>query len=134
MLELALILFVAACGLIGLAVYRQSARFSFQQRLERIKHDEVQTPEEELNRPFVQRIVLPLADSVARAAPHRRATDWPLLVLGRRGRPVDDYPERVAAPHGATPVDEGGLRDVWRGGRVCVAAVHPEPARAPAAG
>jgi len=67
MLELALILFVAACGLIGLAVYRQSARFSFRQRLERIKHDEVQTTEEEMNRPFVQRVVLPLAESVARS-------------------------------------------------------------------
>ena len=67
MLELALILFVCACGLLGLAFYRRSAQFTFERRLERIKHDEVQTPEEELNRPFVQRIVLPLADSVARA-------------------------------------------------------------------
>jgi tight adherence protein C len=50
--------------LIGL--YRGSSKFAVEQRIERIKEVETQTAKEELERPFVQRVLLPLGDAVAK--------------------------------------------------------------------
>jgi len=66
MLELGLILLVATVVLLGLGIYRNSSRFAVEQRIDRIRETEDQTIEEELSKPFVQRLLLPIGESFTR--------------------------------------------------------------------
>ncbi|MDW8343213.1 MAG: hypothetical protein RMM51_01830, partial [Verrucomicrobiae bacterium] len=53
---LVLVVFVV----IGYAVYRSSTGYQVAQRIERLQEIEVTTQSEELQRPFVERVILPL--------------------------------------------------------------------------
>ena len=66
MLVLALILLLVACILGGVGFYRSSSKFTVEQRIEQIRKTEEETAEEELNKPFVQRVLLPLGEGVAK--------------------------------------------------------------------
>lgn len=66
MLPLAIITGFSFVVLLLVGLYRGSSKFAVEQRIERLKETEAQTPEEELERPFVQRILLPLGESVAK--------------------------------------------------------------------
>jgi tight adherence protein C len=58
-------IFVAVIlGAVGF--YRTSSQFAVEKRIERIMANDAETPEEELAKPFVQRVLLPLGDSVAK--------------------------------------------------------------------
>ncbi|MCG3148850.1 MAG: hypothetical protein PCFJNLEI_02299 [Verrucomicrobiae bacterium] len=65
MLVLALILLVVTFILLGIGLYRGSSRYAVEQRLEKIREVDEQTTEEELSKPFFQRIALPIGESVA---------------------------------------------------------------------
>lgn len=65
LLIVALILMVVTFVLLGIGLYRSSSRFAVEQRLEQIREVEDQTTEEELSKPFLQRVILPLGASVA---------------------------------------------------------------------
>ena len=65
MLILALILLVVTAILLGLGIYRSSSRYAVEQRLEQIREAEDQTVEEELSKPFVQRMLLPIGSTFA---------------------------------------------------------------------
>ncbi|NIU07765.1 MAG: hypothetical protein GWN81_02665, partial [Phycisphaerae bacterium] len=52
--------------LLGVGLYRGSGKYAVAQRIEQIQEEEAQTTDEELQKPFMQRIVLPLGDFVAR--------------------------------------------------------------------
>lgn len=62
------LLVLAIFVIIGYAVYRSSASYQVAQRIERLQEVEVTTQSEELQRPFVERVVLPLGEAVARLA------------------------------------------------------------------
>lgn len=66
MLELAIITAFLTIVLLGVGLYRSSARFAVEKRIEQMITAETLTPEEELGKPFVQRILLPLGEAVAR--------------------------------------------------------------------
>ena len=66
MLILALIALVAFVVLLALGWYRGSSRAAVANRIERIRTSEDQTVEEELSKPFLQRVLLPLGEGVAR--------------------------------------------------------------------
>jgi tight adherence protein C len=66
MLTLAILSFFLMVVLLVIGFYRSSPRFAVEKRIERITAAEPQTPEEELQRPFVQRVLLPLGESVSR--------------------------------------------------------------------
>lgn len=50
----------------GIGFYRTSSRFAVEKRIEQIMTFDAQTTEEELAKPFVQRVLLPLGDWVAK--------------------------------------------------------------------
>jgi tight adherence protein C len=52
--------------LAGVGYYRTTGRFSVEKRIEQIMIADAQTAEEELAKPFVQRVLLPLGDFVAK--------------------------------------------------------------------
>jgi tight adherence protein C len=66
MLAIALILLVITFTLLAVGLYRGSSRFAVEKRIEQIRAAEDQTAEEELSKPFVQRVLLPMGESVAR--------------------------------------------------------------------
>ena len=66
MLELGLILLVATIVLLGLGIYRNSSRFAVEQRIEQVRVTQDQTAEEELSKPFVQRLLVPIGESFTR--------------------------------------------------------------------
>jgi tight adherence protein C len=66
-LIIALVLLVATFILLGVALYRGSAKYAVEKRLDRIRDAETVTAEEELNRPFFQRVVLPRGEAMAKA-------------------------------------------------------------------
>jgi tight adherence protein C len=66
MLILALILLVATCALLALGLYRSSSKYAVEQRIEQMRIADAETPEEELAKPFMQRVLLPLGESVAK--------------------------------------------------------------------
>ena len=66
LLPLALILLIATFVLLGLGLYRSSARYAVGKRIDQIHAVEVTTQEEELSKPFFQRVVLPMGDRVAK--------------------------------------------------------------------
>jgi tight adherence protein C len=66
MLVLGLLLLVVMFAMLGYGFYRSSAKYAVVQRIEQIKAAEEQTAEEELARPFVQRILLPIGETVAK--------------------------------------------------------------------
>lgn len=66
MLELGLIFLVATVVLLGLGIYRNSSRFAVEQRIEQLRVSQDQTVEEELSKPFVQRLLLPIGESFTR--------------------------------------------------------------------
>ncbi len=66
-LIIALVLLVATFILLGVALYRGSAKYAVEKRLDRIRDAETVTAEEELNRPFFQRVVLPMGEAMAKA-------------------------------------------------------------------
>ena len=65
-LLLLILLLVAFAVSAGLAIYRSSDRFAVEKRIEQIRVTDDQTPEEELSKPFLQRVLLPLGESVAK--------------------------------------------------------------------
>ncbi|NQU09452.1 type II secretion system F family protein [bacterium] len=66
MLELALVTLVITIVLLGLGIYRSSAKYAVAQRIDALREEETQTTGEELQKPFLQRVVLPLGDAVSR--------------------------------------------------------------------
>ena len=50
----------------GIGYYRTSSRFTVEKRIEQIMTSDSQTTEEELAKPFVQRVLLPIGDSMAK--------------------------------------------------------------------
>ncbi len=52
--------------LLGIGYYRNSSRFAVEKRIEQIMVADAQTAEEELARPFMQRVLLPMGESVAK--------------------------------------------------------------------
>lgn len=66
MLGLILFLLVVTFILLGLAWYRGSSGFVVEKRLDQIRAADDQTAEEELSKPFVQRVLLPIGESAAR--------------------------------------------------------------------
>ena len=52
--------------LLGIGYYRTSSRFTVEKRIEQIMTVDTQTAEEELAKPFVQRVLLPIGDSMAK--------------------------------------------------------------------
>ncbi|MGD1019201.1 MAG: type II secretion system F family protein [Verrucomicrobiia bacterium] len=66
MLILAIFTIFIAVILGAVGFYRTSSQFAVEKRIERIMTADAETPEEELAKPFVQRVLLPLGDSVAR--------------------------------------------------------------------
>jgi len=59
-------LVIAVFVLLGVFVYRSSSKYAVAQRIERVQEEQPQTLNEELQKPFLQRVVLPLGDAVAR--------------------------------------------------------------------
>ena len=66
MLALGLLLLVVMFAMLGYGFYRSSSKYAVVQRIDQIKAAEEQTAEEELARPFVQRILLPIGETVAK--------------------------------------------------------------------
>ena len=66
LLFIAFILLVATVVLLFLGLYRSSPSFAVDKRIEGIKAGEDQTAEEELSKPFTQRVLLPFCEAVAR--------------------------------------------------------------------
>jgi tight adherence protein C len=66
MLILAIFTIFAAVILGAVGFYRTSSQFAVEKRIERIMTADAETPEEELAKPFVQRVLLPIGDSVAK--------------------------------------------------------------------
>jgi tight adherence protein C len=66
MLLLASITLFLAVLLLVLGYHRSTSRYAVGRRIEDIKAAEPQTAEEELEKPFVQRVVLPIGDAAAR--------------------------------------------------------------------
>lgn len=66
MLILALIFLVGFFILLGLGWYRSSSRFAVEKRIEQIRISDDQTVEEELSKPFLQRVLLPFGESIAK--------------------------------------------------------------------
>ena len=66
MLGLGLILLVVMFVMLGYGFYRSSSKYAVVQRIEQIKVADDQTAEEELARPFVQRVLLPIGEAVAK--------------------------------------------------------------------
>jgi tight adherence protein C len=66
MLALGLLLLVVMFAMLGYGFYRSSAKYAVVQRIEQVKAAEEQTAEEELARPFVQRVLLPIGETVAK--------------------------------------------------------------------
>lgn len=52
--------------LLFIGLYRSSSKYAVQQRIEQMRAAETETPEEELSKPFLQRVLLPLGESVAK--------------------------------------------------------------------
>jgi len=50
----------------GIGYYRTSSQFSVEKRIEQIMTTDAQTAEEELAKPFMQRVLLPIGDSMAK--------------------------------------------------------------------
>ena len=99
------------CILGGIGFYRTSSQFAVEKRIEQIMTADAETPEEELAKPFVQRVLLPLGDSVARLfrgytpAEVAERTQKKLVMAGL-------YPRvTVGAIDRAVLVQRGGLRD-----------------------
>ena len=66
MIIFAIITALLAIALAAVGYYRTSDQFTVGKRIEQIKAADAQTTDEELARPFVQRVLLPLGDSVAK--------------------------------------------------------------------
>jgi tight adherence protein C len=57
---------VATFVLLGVGLYRSSSKYTVEKRLDQIREGDVQTAEEELSKPFFQRVMLPLGAAVAK--------------------------------------------------------------------
>src|SRR5580704_9927939 len=66
MIEFTIITAFLAIVLGGVGFYRTSSRFAVEKRIEQIITADAETSEEELAKPFVQRVLLPIGDSVAK--------------------------------------------------------------------
>jgi len=66
MVIFAIITLMLALVLGGVGFYRTSSQFAVGKRIEQVMAADAQTAEEELAKPFVQRVLLPLGDSMAR--------------------------------------------------------------------
>ncbi|HUJ11015.1 MAG TPA: type II secretion system F family protein [Verrucomicrobiae bacterium] len=66
MLVLTIIIAFLAIVLFFIGYYRTSTRFAVEKRIEQIMVADAQTVEEELAKPFVQRVLLPIGESVAK--------------------------------------------------------------------
>ena len=60
MLIVLAILFLLTCGLLAMGLYRTSTRYAIRQRLDKVLQTDVQTRDEELEQPFIQRVLLPM--------------------------------------------------------------------------
>ncbi len=65
-IALIIILILACFVLLGVALYRGSGKYAVAQRIEKIQEEEAQTTDEELQKPFTQRVILPLGDALAK--------------------------------------------------------------------
>lgn len=61
-----IIILLVAIGLGAVGYYRTSDKFTVGKRIEQIKIADTQTADEELSKPFIQRVLLPLGDYVAK--------------------------------------------------------------------
>jgi tight adherence protein C len=66
MLTITIIMVFLAIVLAGIGFYRTSTRFAVEKRIEQVMLADAQTTEEELAKPFIQRVLLPLGESVAK--------------------------------------------------------------------
>src|SRR5580658_5601606 len=66
MLAFTILITFAFFVVLGVGFYRNSSRFAVEKRIERIITADAETAEEELAKPFVQRVLLPIGDSVAK--------------------------------------------------------------------
>ena len=66
MLELTIITAFLAIVFAGIGFYRTSTRFAVEKRIEQMMVAEAATTEEELARPFIHRVLLPLGESMAK--------------------------------------------------------------------
>ena len=66
MLPLALITGFLFVLLLLVGLYRSTSKFAVEKRIEQIREAEAQTAQEELEKPFVQRVLLPMGESVAK--------------------------------------------------------------------
>src|SRR5712671_5811841 len=66
MIALTILTAFVAIMLAGIGYYRTTGRFAVEKRIEQIMAADAETAEEELAKPFVQRVLLPLGDSVAK--------------------------------------------------------------------
>ena len=66
MIAFTIITAFVAIVLAGVGYYRTTGRFAVEKRIEQIMIADAQTAEEELAKPFVQRVLLPLGDFVAK--------------------------------------------------------------------
>ncbi len=60
------ILIISFFAVVGYAIYRSSSRYTVAQRIERLQEEQTPTQSEELQKPFVQRVILPIGDAVGR--------------------------------------------------------------------
>jgi tight adherence protein C len=97
MLTLGLVLLVVTVILLGFGIYRNSSRYAVEQRLEQIREAEDQTAEEELSKPFVQRLLLPIGASFAEA--FRRYTPAEVSDRTQRKLVMAGLFPRVTASH-----------------------------------
>ena len=66
MLILGLISLVLMFLLLGIGLYRSSSKYAIEQRIEQIKTTEGQTTEEQMEKPFAHRVLLPIAEGIAK--------------------------------------------------------------------
>lgn len=66
MIAITIITAFVAIVMFFIGLYRTSSRFAVEKRIEQIMTADAETAEEELAKPFVQRVLLPLGDSVAK--------------------------------------------------------------------
>ena len=97
MLLIGLILLVVTVILLGLGIYRSSSRYTVEQRLEQIREAEDQTVEEELSKPFMQRMLLPIGASFA--SMFRRYTPAEVSDRTHKKLVMAGLFPRVTAPH-----------------------------------
>jgi tight adherence protein C len=97
MLVLALILMVVTFVLLAVGLYRSSSKFTVQKRIDQIRTAEEPTAGEELNQPFMQRVVLPMGAGAAKI--FRKYTPAEVTDRTHKRLLMSGLYPRVTAPH-----------------------------------